>query len=185
MKKLVFFFVLVFAACAENNVPKPYGYFRVDLPDASYQLCDTTLPYTFAYASTARVILKNEKHEQYWFDIEYPELNAAIHCSYKPISGNLYQLSEDAHRLVYKHLIKADDISEEFFANPSKHVYGIFYNLQGNTASVAQFVLTDSTRHFVRGAVYFNHVPNKDSIAPMADFIRKDVMHLMESFTWK
>lgn len=185
MKKLIFFLALVFTACVENNIPKPYAYFRVDLPKATYQHCDTTLPYAFDYSSSARVILKKEKPELYWIDIEYPGLNAAIHCSYKRVDNNFYQLTEDAHRLVYKHLIKADDITEDFFANPSKHVYGVFYDLKGNTASVAQFVLTDSVRHFFRGAVYFNHVPNKDSIAPMAGYIKKDVMHLMESFTWK
>ena len=64
-------------------------------------------------------------------------------------------------------------------------MHGILYDLKGNTASNVQFVLTDSTKHFFRGALYFNNVPNKDSIAPMSDYIREDIIHIMESFEWK
>jgi len=175
----------IFAGCKKNYYPKPYGYFRVDLPDHAYNKIDTVLPYFFEISDIADIHIKKEKQEKYWIDILYPTLNAAIHCSYKEVNNNLYELSEDTHRSVYKHLVRADDITEEIFSNPERKVYGIYYELEGNTASVAQFVLTDSIRHFFRGAVYFNHVPNKDSIAPMSDYIKKDVIRLMESFSWK
>lgn len=177
---------LLFMGCTGNNYyPKPYGYFRIDLPDKAYIKIDTVLPYTFDMSSHAKLEIKRHPKEQYWIDIIYPDLNAAIHCSYKQVKKNLYLLSEDMHRSVYKHLVKADDIRESVFSNPANKVYGTYYDLQGNTASVAQFALTDSIKHFFRGAVYFNHVPNKDSIAPMADFIRADVIRLMESFSWQ
>lgn len=175
----------IFAGCKKNYYPKPYGYFRVDLPDHAYNKIDTVLPYFFEISDIADIHIKKEKQEKYWIDILYPTLNAAIHCSCKEVNNNLYELSEDTHRSVYKHLVRADDITEEIFSNPERKVYGIYYELEGNTASVAQFVLTDSIRHFFRGAVYFNHVPNKDSIAPMSDYIKKDVIRLMESFSWK
>jgi gliding motility-associated lipoprotein GldD len=97
----------------------------------------------------------------------------------------LYELSEDARKYVYKHSVKADGISERVFEHPEKKVYGVFYDITGNAASSVQFTLTDSTQHFVRGALYFNNVPNKDSIAPMVDYIREDMVRLMESFEWK
>lgn len=177
--------MLFVVSCRKTGYPKPYGYFRVDLPKNTYVRIDTLLPYSFDISSHAQITFKNEPQEKYWIDIVYPGLNAAIHCSYKEVKDKLYDLSEDAHRSVYKHLVRADDIQERFFSNPEQDVYGIYYDLQGDVASVAQFTLTDSTRHFFRGAVYFNHVPNKDSIAPMADFIKKDVIRLMESFSWK
>ena len=176
---------LIFTGCKKNYYPKPYGYFRVDLPEHRYHTIDTVLPYHFEISDIATIELKKEEQEKYWIDIVYPTLNAAIHCSYKGINDNLYELSEDAHHSVYKHLVRADDITEQVFSNPEKKVYGIYYDLKGNAASVAQFVLTDSINHFVRGAVYFNHVPNKDSIAPMSDYIKQDVVRLMESFSWK
>ena len=185
MNKVLFFIciTLIMAACGKPGMPKPYGYFRVDLPENEYLLLDGNLPFRFEISTMARLEMNPEG--KYWMDIIYPDLNAAIHCSYKRVDGNIYELSEDAHRFVYKHIVRADDISEQFFSNPGQRVYGVFYNLMGNAASNAQFVLTDSVNHFIRGAVYFNHVPNKDSIAPMADFIKRDVIRLMESFEWK
>jgi gliding motility-associated lipoprotein GldD len=95
------------------------------------------------------------------------------------------ELLEDSRKIVYKHSIRADGIGEKVFENEKKNVHGILYDLKGITASSVQFILTDSTRHFIRGALYFNNVPNKDSIAPMVDFIREDIVRLMESLEWK
>ena len=108
-----------------------------------------------------------------------------MYCSYLPVSGNLFELSEDARHIVYKHSIRADGIRESFYENPGERVYALLYDLEGNTASPLQFVVTDSQRHFFRAALYFNHVPNKDSIAPMMDYVRADMLRLIESFQWK
>lgn len=181
-----FYILLLFLpACQQNYVPKPYGYFRVDLPAHDYIRCDTVLPYAFDISSSANLRIKESTDEKYWIDIQYPALNAAIHCSYSRVYSNIQELSDDARRLVNKHLVKAEGIEEAGFSNPDNHVYGTFYELHGNVASTVQFILTDSIRHFFRGAVYFNNVPNKDSIAPMADYIKRDVIHLMESFSWR
>lgn len=177
--------IITHTSCREHYTPKPYGYFRVDLPEHQYITSTNKLPYQFEMSQHAELVILEGKKEKYWIDIVYPDLNVEIHCSYKPIENNLYQLSEDTHRSVYKHLIKADDIAEEVFLNPHNQVYGIYYDLTGNAASVAQFTLTDSLQHFFVGAVYFNHTPNKDSIAPMAEYIKEDVRHLMQSFRWR
>lgn len=184
---LVYVFVLGFLwSCGSTSVPRPYGYFRVDMPPHSYRTIDTLgLPYTFDLADNAQLIKREAKGEKYWIDINYPELNASIYCSYKPVNGNLAELSEDTRRIVYKHSIKADGITEKVYDHPENNVHGILYDLQGNTASSLQFVLTDSTKNFFRGALYFNNVPNKDSIAPMAEYIREDMIRLIESFEWK
>ncbi|MDD4991073.1 MAG: gliding motility lipoprotein GldD [Paludibacter sp.] len=178
--------VTVLASCGETMIPKPYGYFRVDLPAHTYRTIDTLgLPYRFDLPKTAQIISRHADGEKYWIDLYYPQLNACIYCSYKPVKGNLINLLEDTRKIVYKHSIKADGIGEKVFEKPDKNVYGILYDLKGNTASSVQFILTDSTRNFFRGALYFNNVPNKDSIAPMAEFIREDVIRMMESFEWK
>ena len=173
-------------SCGEVNIPKPYGYFRVDLPVHDYKKTDTlNLPYSFDLAESAVLEQRNEPGEKFWIDLHYPKLNANIYCSYKSVNNNLVELTEDARRYVYKHSIKADGIGEKVFVNAEKNMYGILYDIEGNTASSIQFVLTDSTKHFFRGALYFDNVPNKDSIAPMVEFIRQDIVRLMESFEWK
>lgn len=181
----LFLLALLLLSCGQNYVPRPYGYFRVDLPEHSYYQLDTlNLPYRFDVSSLAK-ITSSDPNEKFWIDIHYPTLNAVVHCSYLPIQNNLLELSEEARKYVYKHSIKADGIGEMEYDHPEKQVHGIYYDLKGNTASAVQFVLTDSNRHFFRGALYFENVPNKDSIAPMADYIRVDMIRLMETFEWK
>ncbi len=185
-KYFFFLLIFVFSACGKSYTPKPYGYFRVDLPEYSYNNFNSVnAPYTFDISSFAAVTTHNEAEKKFWIDIVYPELNATIYCSYFNINRNLQQLSEDSRRFVYDHSIKADGISERVYTNADEKVYGILYELKGNTASTAQFVLTDSVKHFLRGALYFENVPNKDSIAPMAEFVKKDIERMMESFRWK
>jgi gliding motility-associated lipoprotein GldD len=108
-----------------------------------------------------------------------------IYLTYKPVENDLNTHLEDSREFVYKHTVMADAIEEIRFENDSLNVYGILYELSGNTASAVQFFLTDSTSHFLRGSLYFNVPPNKDSLAPVIDFIRDDIVYLMESFQWK
>jgi len=185
-KILLIKLTLFFMACGQSYTPKPYGYFRVFLPPHEYQILENEkLPFSFEYSKIATIVERTQVHEKYWFDLIYPQFNVALHVSYKPIKGNFRELTEDARTFVYKHSIKADNISELAFNNAEKNIHGILYDLKGNTASNLQFTLTDSTRHFLRGALYFDNVPNKDSIAPMVNYIRKDMVRLMESFSWK
>ena len=152
----------IFTGCGDVIVPKPYGYFRVDLPMHRYERLDSApLPYSFEKSVYARVIPRAENGENFWIDLKYPALNASLFCSYKPVRSNLQELTEDTRKIVYKHTVRADGIGEKVFVNPGKKVYGVLYDLTGNTASSVQFVLTDSTRHFFRGALYFENVPNK------------------------
>ncbi len=183
---IILFGIFLFVSCGEVNIPKPYGYFRVDMPASKYNRIDTlSLPFSFDLSSSAVLLQHNEPGENHWIDLYYPKLNAKIYCTYKPVRFNLTELTEDAHRYVYKHSIKADGISEKVFINNENNLYGVLYDIKGNTASSVQFVLTDSTRHFFRGALYFDNVPNKDSIAPMVEFVRQDILRLIESFEWE
>ncbi len=176
--------IIAFVSCGGSTIPRPYGYFRVELPQPQYSMLDTLqLPYRFERSHWATINLRN--NETNWIDIAYPAINASIHCSYFPVNGNLYELFEDSRKYVYKHSVKADGISENVYENKEQNVYGIMYELEGNTASNMQFVLTDSVKHFFRASMYFDNVPNKDSIAPMVDYVRRDMIRLIETFEWK
>jgi len=183
---LITLIVSILSSCGEASIPRPYGYFRVELPKHAYRKLDTlNLPYKFDLPLNAKVVERKVNGDKYWIDIVYPKLNASIFCSYKSVNNNLINLLEDTRKIVYKHSVKADGIGEKAFDNASNNVHGILYDLQGNTASAVQFILTDSTKHFFRAALYFNNVPNKDSIAPMSKYIREDIVRMMESFEWK
>lgn len=173
--------------CGDTYMPKPRGYFRIDLPEKEYQVFDTTYPYTFEYPVYANISPDNNvANEPYWINIDYPLFKGRIHISYKAVNNNLSKYTEDAHALVMKHIPKASAIEEIRIDNEKADVHGLIYDIKGSgTASVYQFFITDSTHHFVRGALYFHVLPNNDSLAPVIDFVKGDIQHMLESFRWK
>ena len=190
MSKTILFSIclmtIISVGCQRTYTPKPRGYFRISLPDKEYQSFDTTYPYKFDYPTYSKVITDSSSNaEAYWINLEFPQFDGKIHMSYKTINNNLFDLLEDSRSLAYKHAIKADAINEKLFFDETKNVFGILYNIEGDAASPVQFFATDSTRHFLRGSLYFYSVPNKDSLAPVVTFVREDIMRLMESLQWK
>lgn len=183
---LLLFALLTSVSCnrRSSHMPKPTGYFRLDLPEKNYKEFDKDCPFKFEMP-TYSFVVNDDRPEFCWFDIYFPKLKAKIYLTYKPVNNNLHSHLEDSREFVYKHTVKADAIQEIRFENDSLDVYGMLYDLKGNTASAIQFFLTDSVNHFLRGSLYFNVRPNKDSLAPAIDFIRDDIIHIIESFEWK
>ncbi|MBN2166345.1 MAG: gliding motility lipoprotein GldD [Marinilabiliaceae bacterium] len=183
---ILVFLLLATIACKKHYNPKPRGYFRITFPEKKYLKYDTLCPYLFEYPIYANINKdQNLQAEPYWINVNFPDFRGNIHISYKSITNNLYILEEDTRALAYKHTIKADAINEKLYYKPEQNVYGIYYEIKGDAASSIQFYLTDSVNHFLRGSLYFNVVPNKDSLAPVISFVGKDIQHLMETFEWK
>lgn len=185
---IVLSFIGLFLAgsCQKEYIPKPRGYFRIDFPEKEYYIIDSAeLPYRFEIPAYGRLEADKERMaEPYWVNLKIPANRAEVHMSYKKVDNNLAALTEDSRTLAYKHSIKADAINERIFVNPQKKVYGTIYQIEGNAASPLQFYLTDSTRHFLRGALYIREIPNIDSIRPVIDFLTPDVIHLIETTEW-
>jgi gliding motility-associated lipoprotein GldD len=172
--------------CRHNEVPKPLGHFRIDFPDKAYRVYDTICPFTFEYPVYGRISWDVGKiREKCWFNIEFPHYRATIHISYLQIQGNLESVLNEAHKFAYSHSVKADAITEQPWLNPENRVYGILYDIKGNAASSVQFIATDSTQNFLRGALYFTAQPNEDSLTPVIKFFREDIVHLVETLKWK
>lgn len=176
--------------CGCNDYqPKPRGYFRIDLPEKSYTTFkNNKYPFTFELpdSTLCRVVEKGERaDDKYGFNIVYPYLRCVIYCDYKPVENNFREISEDFRTFVYKHAIKADAITEQPYENAEHKVYGVMYEIKGDAASQIQFVLTDSSKHYFRGALYPNVSPNADSLAPVTEYIKADIMRMVETFNWK
>lgn len=186
---IILILTVLLSACKQTTQPKPYAYFRITLPEHQYSKTDTLGPYSTElskYCIAGKTDNKFSTDTDEWFDLYYPTMNATIHLSYKKISHRqLRQITEESRDLAYKHTIRADAITESFFANDSAKIYCILYKMTGNAASQAQFFATDSVRNFLRGALYFNHTPNADSIAPVAEYVQQDMIHLIETLNWK
>ena len=124
--------------------------------------------------------------QPYWISIDYPFYQGRIYLSYKPVQHNLPKLLEDSRSLVLKHITKATSIHEQPVIDESRCVYGMLFEIKGaETASPFQFYVTDSTNHFLRGALYFNVIPNNDSLSPVIDFIKDDILQMIATLEWK
>lgn len=179
-----FFFcicLLLFNSCKDDFLPKPKAYLSLEYPKKNYQELSVNRPYSFQVIQNTEIV--NEANN--WLKIKYPNLKASLDITYKPVKNNLKELLIDAEKLVFKHAVKADEIVSKDFTNRDKKVFGSLYEITGNAASNLQFHLTDSTNHFIKGSLYFYVKPNYDSILPAIDYIKKDILKLMETLEWK
>jgi len=178
---LIALFFLGCISCGDETLPKPKGYLSLNYAKTTYKKLDLKRPYSFEISSQA--IAKEAKNN--WLKITYPNLKASVDITYREIDKNLEELLIESEKLVFKHTIKAATISSKGFENINQKVYGSIYEITGNSASQIQFHATDSTHHFIKGALYFYAKPNYDSIFPAVHYIKKDIVKLMETLEWK
>lgn len=180
--------IFLISSCEPNYTPLPRTYFRIDLPEKEYQVFDSIYPYRFVYPTYGDFIPDTHSNaEPWWANISFPAFNATLHMSYKSIDddNSLNTYIEDGRNFVNRHIPKASGFQEKLFANEEKDVYGILFEIRGReAASPLQFFVTDSTKHFLRGSLYFNTAPNNDSLAPVIDFLHDDIQVMIESLEW-
>jgi gliding motility-associated lipoprotein GldD len=183
--------MILLSACSGNGVediPRPHGYPRLSMPEKQYRNWDSGCTYGFSIPSYALM----ERDPAYttepcWFNLYFAPFDATLHITYHRFD-NLIQydsLFADSRRFAFKHTGKAEDIIQRPLQNEDRSATGFAYDITGNTATNFSFFLTDSNRHFFRGALYFNQKTDADSVAPVLQFIRKDLEHLIHSFRWR
>ncbi len=187
-KLYIFLLILSLFSCDSDFMPKPKGYNRILLPDHEYVALPDTLPYAFDYSKHAK-ILKDSSWiaEPYWIDLYYPRFEASIQVSYKPVKNDEELLKEylaTAYKLTSKHQVKAYAIDEAIMKTNSGKT-AVIAKLSGEVPSQYQFFTTDSTTHFLRGALYFNTATQNDSLAPVIDYMKDDIMRLLNSLEWR
>ncbi|MBD3630600.1 MAG: gliding motility lipoprotein GldD [Cyclobacterium sp.] len=179
-----FMVILLFSACGEDFIPKPKGYNRIDLPDHEFESLDMDLPYSFEHSSHLQIEPDSfNLEEKNWINLHYTSLNARVHLTYKAIEGkkeNLKSYLDDALNLTFKHQIKAYGIDEGIVRTPTGYT-GLVAELSGEVPTQFQFFVTDSTQHFLRGALYFRTAVKNDSLAPIIEYIKTDMMHLINT----
>lgn len=179
-------------ACNSDYTARPRGYYRINFPQKAYQRFDRPgYPYTFEYPVYGKVVrdslfFEEQPENPYWINIDFPEFGGRIHISYKEIGRHRFDsLVNDAYTMSYKqHTYRASGIDSKPFTTPNG-IEGVYFSLKGNTATSTQFFLTDSVKHFLRGALYFNATPNEDSLRPVIRFFKEDVDHLINTFRWR
>ena len=181
--KCTFLFIASFFlfSCGENYLPKPKGQLRLEYPEPAYTTFNGNCAFQFQYSDFARI---DSAQKPCWYNLRYPAMKANVHLTYYPVKGDYLLHLKETERMVYEHTVKASAIETKSFSYPEKRVFGNFYELKGQSASNIQFYITDSARHFVTGNLYFNSRPKPDSLAPAVDYIKKDILHLIETFEW-
>lgn len=208
--KIPFFILLVFffLGCNSPYTKKRTGYFKIDFPQRAYQsFSEPGYPYSFEYPVYAKIIKDSslfDTNDPYWINVDFPDFYGKIFISYKKIGGSstykvkspdgtyrdstskndFMQLVNDAYNLSYKNDIKAYAIDDSVMHTPNG-LTGIYFSLSGNVATAHQFFLSDTTRHFLRGALYFNATPNEDSLAPVNNFLQQDLKHIINTMKWE
>lgn len=205
------FFVFLIMSCNSNYTSKKEGYFKIDFPRKQYTTFNEPgYPYTFEYPVYARIAKDSSYFAEgaknpYWINIEFPTFNGTIFISYKKIGGtsvykvknpdrityhdsvgvnDFHKMVDDSYNLTYKNDVKAYSIEDSVMHTPND-ITGVFFKVSGNVATAKQFFLTDTTSHFLRGALYFDATPNEDSLRPVNAFLQQDMKHLINTLKWK
>ncbi len=182
-KNLAFTLLTILAiSCSDDVKPRPKGELRLDYPQPKYQLFNNNCAYTFEYSDFAQIV---DAKKSCWYYLRYPKMKANVLITYFPVKNNTQEQIKEVEKMVYKHTIRASAIETKTFSYPKNKVYGNMYELKGETASNIQIFVTDSTRHFVTANLYFNTRPKPDSLAPAVNYIKNDLMKMIETFRWK
>jgi gliding motility-associated lipoprotein GldD len=187
---LLLFSVVTGCRSGETNgyFPKPKGYQRINLPPHSYHPLPDQHPYTFNVSKYARILPDSfAPSEPHWIFIDYPKHRANIQLTYKQVKNNpqlLREFIDDSYKLAAKHQTHATAIQEQIVVTPTGKTVTLF-RLLGDVPSPYQFYTTDSVKHFLRGAIYFPVADKGDSIAPVIDYLKTDLMELVNTLEWK
>lgn len=209
MRYCIVALVMLIYSCNSPFTPKQRGYFSINLPEHQYQkFMEAGYPYSFEYPVYGKIskdtsFFDDNPDNPYWINIDFPSFKGRIYLSYKTIGGNsVYKiktengykdsvvkntfegLREEAFRMTYKHTLKASSIDDSLFTT-KLGISGVYFNVGGNAATSKQFFVTDSMKHFLRGALYFDASPNSDSLRPVNDFLEQDMLHMIETLQWE
>ncbi|HIP49539.1 MAG TPA: gliding motility lipoprotein GldD [Lutibacter sp.] len=168
-------------SCKDEVLPKPQSYLHLAYPVVEYHRFSNDCPFSFAISKDSHIVFETDCNAK----IIYPKQNATVHFTYRRVQGNLKQILKEADQLTTKHTIKADAILPHTFENKENKVYGVLFDVQGQSASNVQFHITDSSKHVLTAALYFKVQPNYDSIFPAVEYIKNDMIKMMETLEWK
>jgi gliding motility-associated lipoprotein GldD len=196
MKSKIIIFILLlqaifWVACIhkeEPNSAKPQGYFRISTPKPDYIVWDSVLPFTFQYNKMAQFSIVKKVENNYWMDLYYPQYNASLKMTMITLENNLREHVVNEEKMLMFHVEKrkADDIEYSIINAPQEKIFGQLYEIVGKEAATPlKFWITDSANYYVRATLYFNFVPNNDSLEPVIKYLKSDVMKMIDTWKWK
>ena len=179
-------FLIPFSSC-KDYTPKPKAYPRIIYPERAYKQIEADCPFSFEIPVYSELKPYTYEPRPCWYNLEFTPFNATLHLSYAEFNtiDQLDSLTEDAYKLAFKHISRAEEIIEREVSDTSKGIYGMIYDLEGKTATPFNFYLTDRKSHFFRGSFYFNEKTERDSVLPIYQFLNQDIVKTIQSFNFK
>ena len=199
MKKILFnisffaFLILFLSSCqSDPPVPKPRTYPKLIFPA---RVLSTVIlpecPFTFDFPTYAEVDRKQTFFDEAppndcWFNLHIPAFNADIYMSYHPVTSrkNFDKLIRDTYKITNQINRRSDYMDEALIKN-QYGAGGMTFSFEGAAASPMQFYLSDTTNHFLKGALYYNSKVRPDSLMPATQFIMEDIHGMLATFRWK
>ena len=172
----------LFVSCNKSYKPKPRGYNHINFPITSYKKIIIQNKYSF---EKNRIAKQNKNDSLGWLNLIYKKYGAQVLITYKPInnSSELSNYINESYKLISQHNKKASSIKETFIKTRSGKD-AIIIELTGDVPTQFQFITTDSVNHFLRGALYFETSTKNDSLAPIIEYIKKDMIHILNTLNW-
>lgn len=175
------------AVGCQNYTPKPHGYPKIDFPEREYVSFDDGCAYSFNIPIYST--LEKDTHasaEPCWYNLKFPRFGATVYLTYKKLTSpeQLDSLSEEAFKMAGEHRKKADAIDEKEIYIKRIESRGIIFELRGPSATPFNFYISDEKNHYLRGSFYFDNHTNTDSVAPVYEFLKEDMMNLINSLEW-
>ncbi len=203
-------FAAIISSCNSTYGTRKRGYYKINFPKREYVKFDKEgFPYSFEYPAYATIVrdttyFDTTPENPFWVNVDFPQFKGRIFLSYKKVGGltiyktkgangqykdttgiNIFEkMVNDAFNMTNKNNVAATYIRDSLVKTPNG-IHGVFFKVGGNAATAKQFFLSDTTKNFIRGALYFEATPNADSIKPVQDFIQADLEHLINTFKWK
>jgi gliding motility-associated lipoprotein GldD len=181
----VVFILLGVSGCQPPaSPPKPRGFHRLIFPEKAYRRFENpNCPFSFEYPVYGELELG--RIDSCFLNIYFPQFKSRWHITSRFFDNrkvNLDYTLEDHRAVVYHHAQKGI-IYEKPIATP--YGFGKLYELEGEVPTYLQVYFTDSTRYAFLAHCYFNSSEKNDSLAPVIQFLRKDVQHLIQTLRWK
>ena len=179
--------IVILATACKTYTPKPKAYPRVIYPEKAYKQIVTDCNFIFDIPVYSTLQPYTYERRPCWYNLEYTQFDATLHLSYVSFSNidELDSLTEDAYKLAFKHISRAEEIIEREVSDTAKGLYGMIYDLEGKTATPFNFYLTDKKSNFFRGSFYFNTKTERDSVLPIYQFLNEDIIRTIQSFNFK
>lgn len=174
---------VVLGACNRPKPPvaKPEAYARVVDYGREYVAVDS-LPLHFEVNANARLTRKDM-----WLNVTYPAYRATVYLTFTPAEPDAIASIID-NRMERAHLNLASAAGLEISEIVTDEFTSRLLQSESTTATPLQFVSTDGERWVVSGAVFFENVmPNAplDSLRPMVETIRRDLIHGLSKISYK